>query len=137
MPTFSHSVTLIRADSRSYHLRFSVMTGWLPFWCHIPGTLSFERKRRAPALLTLMLNFYASCGHDAKIEKFCIFSPYATLNGFAELEEGVFLATHSTVVAGRKIGPDSKVSANSVVTADVPAKTLVYGVPGKMATIFV
>ena len=102
-----------------------------------PRHVIFERKRLAPALLTLMLNFYASCGHDAKIEKFCIFSPYATLNGFAELEEGVFLATHSTVVAGRKIGPDSKVSANSVVTADVPAKTLVYGVPGKMATIFV
>ena len=85
----------------------------------------------------VMLNFYASCGHDAKIGKFCIFSPYATVNGFAELDEGVFLATHASVGARRKIGRDSKVSANSVVTADVPAKTLVYGVPGKMATIFV
>jgi serine acetyltransferase len=59
------------------------------------------------------------------------------VNGFAELEVGVFLATHSTVVTGKKIGRDSKVSANSVVTADVPAKTLVYGVPEKMASIFV
>ena len=84
-----------------------------------------------------MLNFYASCGHDAKIGKFSVLSPYATVNGFAELGEGVFLATHASVGPGRKIGADSKVSANSVVTADVPAKTLVYGVPGKMATIFV
>jgi sugar O-acyltransferase (sialic acid O-acetyltransferase NeuD family) len=85
----------------------------------------------------VMLNFYASCGHDAKIGKFCILSPYATVNGFAELDEGVFLATHASVGAHRKIGRDSKVSANSVVTADVPAKTLVYGVAGKMATIYV
>jgi sugar O-acyltransferase (sialic acid O-acetyltransferase NeuD family) len=85
----------------------------------------------------VMLNFYASCGHDAKIGKFCILSPYATVNGFASLDEGVFLATHASVNASTKIGPGSKVSANSVVTTDVPAKTLVYGVAGKMATIFV
>jgi acetyltransferase-like isoleucine patch superfamily enzyme len=102
-----------------------------------PRHVIFERKRLAPALLTLMLNFYASCGHDANIEKFCIFSPYATVNGFTGLDEGVFLATHVSVGAGKKIGRDSKVSANSVVTADVPEKTLVYGVPGKMANIFV
>jgi hypothetical protein len=38
-----------------------------------PRHVIFERKRPAPALLTLVLNFYASCGHDAKIESFAFF----------------------------------------------------------------
>ena len=30
-----------------------------------------------------MLNFYASCGHDSKVGKYAILSPYATVNGLS------------------------------------------------------
>ncbi len=84
-----------------------------------------------------VLNLYASCGHDCKVGNCCVLSPYATLNGFAVLEDEVFLGTHATVAAYRRVGRGSKISANSVAMYDVPAHTLVYGVPGKHKTIFV
>ena len=83
-----------------------------------------------------MLNFYASCGHDAKVGKYCVLSPYATMNGFAILEDEVFMGTHATVVAHKRVGCRSKISANSLAANDVPPCTLVQGVPGKNWTIF-
>jgi len=78
-----------------------------------------------------MMNLYSSCGHDAKVGKYCILSPYATLNGFVILEDEVFLGTHTTVIAYKKVGYQSKVSANSVVMRNVPPNKIVIGVPGK------
>lgn len=79
----------------------------------------------------VMVNGYATCGHDVKIGKYCILSPYVALNGFVILEDEVFLGTHSTVIAYKKVGYQSKVSANSVVMRDVPPNRMVFGVPGK------
>lgn len=79
----------------------------------------------------VLLNIYASCGHDSTIGKHTVFSPYATTNGFVTLESEVFLGTHSTVTPKRLVKYRSKVSANSVVIRDVPEKCLVFGVPGK------
>ena len=79
----------------------------------------------------VMMNIYSSCGHDAKVGKYCILSPYATLNGFVILKDEVFLGTHTTVIAYKKVGYQSKVSANSVVMRDVPPNKIVFGVPGK------
>jgi len=79
----------------------------------------------------VLMNAYSSCGHDTKVGKYCILSPYATLNGFVVLEDEVFLGTHATVTAYKKVGYQSKVSANSVVMRDVPPNRIVFGVPGK------
>ena len=79
----------------------------------------------------VLMNAYSSCGHDTKVGKYCILSPYATLNGFVVLEDEVFLGTHATVIAYKKVGYQSKVSANSVVMRDVPPNRIVFGVPGK------
>ena len=83
-----------------------------------------------------MINCYASCAHDTQVGKYTILSPYATLNGYVELEDEVFLGTHSTVVASRKIGYRTKISANSVAMTNVPPRSIVVGVPGKYKTIF-
>lgn len=79
----------------------------------------------------VMMNIYSSCGHDAKVGRYCILSPYATINGFGILEDEVFLGTHTTVIPYKKVGYKSKISANSVVMRDVPPKRMVFGVPGK------
>jgi len=79
----------------------------------------------------VMMNTYASCGHDVKVGKYSILSPYVALNGFVKLENEVFVGTHATVIAYRKLGYRSKVNANSVVIRDVPLKQMVLGVPGK------
>jgi sugar O-acyltransferase (sialic acid O-acetyltransferase NeuD family) len=79
----------------------------------------------------VIINSYSTCGHDARIGKYCTLSSFAAVNGFGVLENEVFLGTHSTVIPGKKVGYKSKVSANSVVMRDVPANKIVFGVPGK------
>jgi len=79
-----------------------------------------------------MMNIYSSCGHDVNVGKYCILSPYYTINGFGIVEDEVFLGTHSTVIPGKKVGHNSKVSANSVVMRNVPSNKMVFGVPGKI-----
>ena len=78
------------------------------------------------------LNYYASCGHDTTLGKYCLLAPYATINGFVTLEDEVYLSTHSTVAPGVRVGQKSKVSANSAAMKDVPAESLVFGVPGRV-----
>jgi len=79
----------------------------------------------------VMMNINSICGHDGKVGKYCILSPYAILNGFAILEDEVFLGTHATVTPYKSVGYRSKVSANSVVMRNVPPNRIVFGVPGK------
>ena len=80
----------------------------------------------------VVLNVYSSCGHDTRIGKYCTLSPYAAATGFVILENEVFLGTHATVIPGKKVGYQSKISANSVVMRDVPPNKMVFGVPGKI-----
>jgi len=79
----------------------------------------------------VMMNAYSSCGHDARIGKYCILSSYTAIAGFAVLEDEVFLGLHATVIPGKRVGCKSKISANSVVMRDVPPNKMVFGVPGK------
>jgi len=79
----------------------------------------------------VMMNAYSTCGHDVKVGKYCILSPYAIVTGFGILEDEVFLGTHATVIPGKRVGCKSKVSANSVVMTDVSANRTIIGVPGK------
>jgi len=79
----------------------------------------------------VMLNIYASAGHDARVGRYGVLCPYATLNGFAMLEDEVFVATHATVTAYRRIGRGATIGANSLVLRDVPPEALIVGVPGK------
>jgi sugar O-acyltransferase (sialic acid O-acetyltransferase NeuD family) len=84
----------------------------------------------------VMMNFYSSCGHDTKVGKYGMFSPYATANGFVNMEDEVFLGSHATITGYRKVGAGAKISANSVAMHDVPAGGFVFGVPGKIKAIF-
>ena len=79
----------------------------------------------------VMMNAYANCGHDAEVGKYSILSPSVALNGFVKLEDEVFVGTHATVISYKKVGFQSKISANSVVMRDVAPNKIVFGVPGK------
>jgi acetyltransferase-like isoleucine patch superfamily enzyme len=52
------------------------------------------------------------------------------------LEERVWLANRSIVLKGVTIGHDAVVAAGSVVTQDVPPRTLVAGVPARVVRTF-
>ncbi len=47
-------------------------------------------------------------------------------------ERGAFVGASVTVLAGVRVGCESFVAAGSVVTSDVPARTLVAGVPARV-----
>lgn len=83
-----------------------------------------------------VLNFFASCGHDAVVGRYSTLSPYATLNGRAVLENEVFLGTHATVTGGVQVGAKAKIAANSVAHRDVKPRTLVQGPPSRSWSIF-
>jgi len=79
----------------------------------------------------VLVNYHASLGHDASAGDFTILSPYATLGGAARIEADVFLALHVAVGPGVTVGARSSVAAGTVALHDVPAESLVFGVPGR------
>ena len=79
-----------------------------------------------------LLNYHASLGHDASTGDFSVLSPYATLGGGAHVGADVFMGLHASVAPGKSVGDSSKVSANSACLADVPAGSIVFGVPGRV-----
>jgi sugar O-acyltransferase (sialic acid O-acetyltransferase NeuD family) len=79
-----------------------------------------------------LLNYHSSLGHDASTGDYAVFSPYAALAGGARADDDVFLGMHATVGPGRTVGQRTKVSANSCALVDVPADSLVHGVPGRV-----
>jgi sugar O-acyltransferase (sialic acid O-acetyltransferase NeuD family) len=78
-----------------------------------------------------LVNYHASLAHDAAAGDFAVLSPYAALAGGARVAADVFLGIHASVGPSVSIGPRSKVAANSCALADVPADSLVLGVPGR------
>lgn len=78
------------------------------------------------------LNYYASVGHDTRLGMYCLLAPYATVNGFGTLHDEVYLSTHATVAPQVTVGTRSKISANSAAMKDVPANSIVFGVPGRV-----
>ena len=79
----------------------------------------------------MLLTWYSSLAHDSICHPFAVLSPYATANGSAVLEEGVFLGTHAVIHPMIRVGTWSKVASGSVVYRDVPPNSLALGNPAK------
>jgi len=56
---------------------------------------------------------------------------FPAMSASVVVEAGSFLGANVTVLPGVRVGAESFVAAGSVVTADVPARTLVAGVPAR------
>lgn len=80
----------------------------------------------------VLLNLYASAGHDTRIGSCAVISPYASANGGSIIEEGVFVGSHAVVTPNKMVGAQSKVAAGAVVYRDVPELSLATGNPAKM-----
>ncbi len=82
-----------------------------------------------------LVNYHASLGHDAATADFAVLSPYATLGGHARAGADAVLGLHASLGPGKTLGDGSKISANSCALVDVPPRSLVYGVPGRVSPL--
>ena len=79
----------------------------------------------------VFLNVHAAVGHDARLGDACSLMPHATLAGESRIHEGTLLAIGASVLPGVTVGARCRVSAGSVVTADMPEKSLIFGNPAR------
>jgi sugar O-acyltransferase (sialic acid O-acetyltransferase NeuD family) len=79
----------------------------------------------------VIINTAASVDHDCDVGDFVHIAPHSTLCGFVRVESGAYIGAGSTIIPGVTIGANAIVGAGAVVVRDVPANTVVTGVPAK------
>jgi sugar O-acyltransferase (sialic acid O-acetyltransferase NeuD family) len=79
----------------------------------------------------VIINLNATIGHDVTIGNFSSIMPSANISGSVTLGERVFVGSGATILQGLTIGDDALIGAGAVVTRNVPAGSLVKGVPAK------
>jgi sugar O-acyltransferase (sialic acid O-acetyltransferase NeuD family) len=79
----------------------------------------------------VFVNRSASIGHDTKLGAYARVQPGATIGGLVDVGRGCTVGIGATVVERLRLGDGSFVAAGAVVLGDVPALTLVAGVPAQ------
>lgn len=69
--------------------------------------------------------------HDCVIEDYASLSPGVRMGGRVTVERGAFVSTGVTLAPRVRVGAGAIVGAGAVVTKDVPAGMLAYGVPAR------
>ncbi len=70
-------------------------------------------------------------GHDTTIGAFARLNPQACISGDVSVCEGVLIGANATVLQGLTVGGRATVGAGACVVRDVPADTIVKGVPAR------
>ncbi|WFE39496.1 NeuD/PglB/VioB family sugar acetyltransferase [Micromonospora sp. WMMD998] len=77
------------------------------------------------------LNQNCTVGHDTVLGDHVSVNPLAAVSGYCRLDDGVMVGTTAAVLPGLRVGRDAVVGAGACVTRDVPAGTVVTGVPAR------
>lgn len=82
-----------------------------------------------------LLNLYALVTHDSQVGDYCELGPGAQVLGGSQLGQRCFIGAGAIILPQIKLGDDVSVGAGAVVTKDVPAGTLVKGIPARRPPI--
>lgn len=79
-----------------------------------------------------MIDNLAYVGHNVRIGEDAVITAGTILCGSAVVEDGAWVGSNSCVLNRVTVGSHAKVGIGSVVTRDIPEKSLAYGVPAKV-----
>jgi len=79
-----------------------------------------------------VLNRNTSIGHHTIISEFATINPGCTIAGVCRIGKGVTIGAGATILDKIEIGDHSVIGAGSVVTKNIPANVIAYGVPAKV-----
>ena len=77
------------------------------------------------------INRNASVGHDSVLGDFATVNPGAVISGRVSIGASAMIGTNASVLQGLRVGEGAVVGAGAVVTRDVPAESVVVGIPAK------
>jgi acetyltransferase EpsM len=78
------------------------------------------------------INSGALVEHDSVIDDHVQLAPRSVIGSRCFIERGAFVCFSATVLPRRRVGSYAVVAAGSLVTRDVPARTLVRGAPARV-----
>ncbi len=79
----------------------------------------------------VQVNLNATVGHDCELGDYVTVNPLTAISGSVRLADEVMMGTHSAILQGLTMGPRSIAGAGACVVRDVPADTVVKGVPAR------
>ncbi|MDO5711731.1 MAG: acetyltransferase [Micrococcales bacterium] len=77
------------------------------------------------------INLLCSIGHDVTLGDHVSINPLVAVSGDVDIEDRVMLGTHSAILQTLRVGADATVGGAALVVKDVPAGTVVKGVPAR------
>ncbi|CAI8952787.1 acetyltransferase [Methylocaldum szegediense] len=80
----------------------------------------------------VLINSRALVEHDCEVGAHCHVASGAVLCGGVRLGQGVHVGAGATIIQGVTVGDGAIIAAGSAVIKDVPATTLVAGVPARI-----
>lgn len=80
----------------------------------------------------VIMNMNCALGHHARVGNFCSLAPQVSFGGKTILGSCVDMGISSATLQGRTIGEFSIIGGQSMIIQDVPPRSKVVGVPGKV-----
>lgn len=122
---FRHGVPFI-PRILDYFIRFM-------FSCWLPHTVNVGQKLvLGYGGLGIVIHNNAVIGNNVHIDQHVTIGGNGTEYGVPVIGNNVYIGAGAKVLGPVNIGDGSVIGANSVVTRDVPSRTVVAGVPAKM-----